>query len=776
MAIALLLKATLAIATAATLQTTIGRRASAATRHLAWIGVIVALLLMPVVTLAVPHWIVDLPGPVRSHQLFDSVLSQGDDGRLPRTDLHLPAGTRPQPDLQSARASRQQDQPPGSFWSGILEPPPPATSALVIYLLGVVLLLLRGVIDLTQAHRLAGRAEELSGRDWAGLLEHCRARLRVGTRVRLLRSPETAVPMVVPARGAAILVPMAADDWSDDRRRAVLLHELAHVARRDCQTQGLATLACALYWPHPLVWWVARRVRAERELACDDRVLASGTSARDYAEHLLEIAYALRPQAQPRLAVAMASRGQLEHRILAVLDAARNRATPAARPSAIAAAAAAVMFVTLATVDARIVDPSSRPESAAGTSARAVPPASSSVEAPLVAPDAGQSGPPALPQRGSRALAATGTWSVRSTDRGRVQVVFSDDGRRSFGTSVTLPVGTGVPQLLSGTGGPVQFTIHRDAGSLMFEGVLRSGVGGGTVVFSPDDTFATRLVQRGLARPDAGQLQVLALADIGNAFFDELRDQGYAMPDLPLLMRSAEHGVNAGYVREMADAGYKLGTLDALITLRDHGVDGEYVRELGSYDLRGLPPYELQRARDHGVNGQDLRDLSRLGYRHLSLGDIIQLRDHGVTAAYITAMDDVGYRNLAMTQLVTLRNHGIDATYVRAMAGAGLRSLTVDQLITARNHGLEPGYVRDLHSVGYTSLSLDDLVQLRNHGVDVSYVRAFRDLGYRGLGVQDLTALRNAGVSPEEARDANKRAGTRLSVDQLRRLASSGHL
>jgi bla regulator protein blaR1 len=107
----------------------------------------------------------------------------------------------------------------------------------------------------------------------------------------------------------------------------VLLHELAHVARHDCLTQTLAALMCALYWMHPGAWWIARRLRVERELACDDRVVSTGTDAQDYAGHLLELAYALRPAA-PALAVTMAAPGQLEGRLRALLDTRRRRGVP----------------------------------------------------------------------------------------------------------------------------------------------------------------------------------------------------------------------------------------------------------------------------------------------------------------------------------------------------------------------------------------------------------------------------------------------------------------
>jgi hypothetical protein len=126
-----------------------------------------------------------------------------------------------------------------------------------------------------------------------------------------------------------VLVPAAADGWSAERRRVVLLHELAHVARRDCLAQMVAALACALYWIHPGVWYAARRMRVERELACDDRVLAAGTRARSYAAHLLEVARAFRPAGGVSpVAVSMARPSHLEGRMLAVLDAVRSRRTP----------------------------------------------------------------------------------------------------------------------------------------------------------------------------------------------------------------------------------------------------------------------------------------------------------------------------------------------------------------------------------------------------------------------------------------------------------------
>src|SRR5205085_5416457 len=132
-------------------------------------------------------------------------------------------------------------------------------------------------------------------------------------RVQLLRGAGATMPMTWGLFRSVILLPGQADQWSGARRRVVVLHELAHIQRRDCLTQFLAQVACALYWFHPLAWLAARRLRREREQACDDRVLLAGSRASDYAWHLLDIARSLRSARCAAFAtVAMARRSQLE--------------------------------------------------------------------------------------------------------------------------------------------------------------------------------------------------------------------------------------------------------------------------------------------------------------------------------------------------------------------------------------------------------------------------------------------------------------------------------
>jgi HEAT repeat protein len=163
--------------------------------------------------------------------------------------------------------------------------------------------------------------------------------------VVVVESETVATPMVCGVWRPLIVMPKSAAEWSDERRRVVVLHELAHIKRRDCLTQAVAQIVCAAYWFNPLAWLAARRLRAERERACDDFVLAAGATRADYASHLLDIAQTMqRRQLSPLAGVAMARPSQLEGRLLAILDPAIRRS------SALYARLASVASVLLITV------------------------------------------------------------------------------------------------------------------------------------------------------------------------------------------------------------------------------------------------------------------------------------------------------------------------------------------------------------------------------------------------------------------------------------------
>jgi TonB family protein len=144
-------------------------------------------------------------------------------------------------------------------------------------------------------------------------------------------------------RPARLLLPPGASSWSDDRIRAVLYHEFAHVARADWMVQIASQVVLAVLWFHPLAWLACRQLRHDSERACDDAVLRRGVDAPDYASHLVALARACRRSQWSAWmpALPMARPSAFERRITAMLNPRLDRRPLSLRAATVVAAALA---------------------------------------------------------------------------------------------------------------------------------------------------------------------------------------------------------------------------------------------------------------------------------------------------------------------------------------------------------------------------------------------------------------------------------------------------
>jgi HEAT repeat protein len=190
---------------------------------------------------------------------------------------------------------------------------------------------------------------------------------------RLVMSDRIEMAFACAALTPTIVLPEAAEQWSDERRRAVLFHELAHIKRHDLLGHTLGRFACALYWFHPLVWTAAKNMRNESERACDDLVLSCGALPSEYAQHLLDMVTSVRHHGAPVMALPMARKKEFEGRMLAILDPAIRRSSPGRMQSALVVASLSALSLTVAAVAPASVA-SASPSSASAVAGRAPAP------------------------------------------------------------------------------------------------------------------------------------------------------------------------------------------------------------------------------------------------------------------------------------------------------------------------------------------------------------------------------------------------------------------
>ncbi len=298
------------------------RGRSAASRHLVWTAAAAAVLALPFLSVSLPAL------PVAASALVLDV------GVLFRTT------TTAHPDAATAQ-SRQPTSAPAPARS-LPWRPDWRLSLMLLWAAGSAAAFAQMLIACAGMRRIRRAARPSPDRRLSVELAQ---ELGIRHAVEVLETAEGTMPMTFGIVRPAVFLPSDAAEWTEERRRIVLLHELAHVSRGDVATQLLARLAVILNWWNPLAWTAWREFLKERERATDDLVLHAGACASDYASHLLEVARAM--HSAPNLgwaAVAMARRSQLEGRLIAILDSGVDRKTTG-RASALATALVAVAIV-----------------------------------------------------------------------------------------------------------------------------------------------------------------------------------------------------------------------------------------------------------------------------------------------------------------------------------------------------------------------------------------------------------------------------------------------
>lgn len=189
-----------------------------------------------------------------------------------------------------------------------------------IYCLGLAFMLLRMAVSLLQVRALKTTGISAPGQVWDGFITEWSARLNITRPVRLYLSSKVNVPMMMGAVKPVILLPIATmSHLNTEQLEAILLHELAHIKRHDYLLNMMQAIGETILFFNPFVWLLSGMIRKERELCCDDMVVASATSPLPYAK-ALAIIESTRIQDNTLALAATGNKHQLFHRIKRIME------------------------------------------------------------------------------------------------------------------------------------------------------------------------------------------------------------------------------------------------------------------------------------------------------------------------------------------------------------------------------------------------------------------------------------------------------------------------
>src|SRR6185295_18060104 len=134
-------------------------------------------------------------------------------------------------------------------------------------------------------------------------------------------------------------------ELSPAQLKAIVVHEMAHIRRRDNLTSAIHMIVEAVFWFHPLVWWIGTRLVDERERACDEEVLRLGNEPIVYAEGMLQVCKTYLES--PLRCVSGVTGSNLKKRVRAILFGSLARDLNFAKKLLLASAAACLLALSL---------------------------------------------------------------------------------------------------------------------------------------------------------------------------------------------------------------------------------------------------------------------------------------------------------------------------------------------------------------------------------------------------------------------------------------------
>jgi beta-lactamase regulating signal transducer with metallopeptidase domain len=234
--------------------------------------------------------------------------------------------------------------------SEIILPGSSAVAIVVFWILIAALATLRIFVGLWKLRRLRSGSLPLLASNLTPAIQEIVARFQSTRQVAVCTSSAVGIPTAIGFFRPVILLPeWVLQELSEEELKVVLLHEFAHLRRWDDWTNLAQKLVRTVFFFHPAVWWIERRLSLEREMACDEMVLAETENPQAYAECLVSLAE--KSFVRRGLALAQAMFGHARGtslRLAQILNGSRPNSSRAFKPAlGLAMAAAAFGIVTL---------------------------------------------------------------------------------------------------------------------------------------------------------------------------------------------------------------------------------------------------------------------------------------------------------------------------------------------------------------------------------------------------------------------------------------------
>ena len=441
---------------------------------------------------------------------------------------------------------------------------------------------------------------------------------------------------------------------SQDQLQAVIAHELAHIRRLDAFVNVFQVCVETLLFYHPAVWWLNRRIRAEREHCCDETAVSVCGDAVEYARALTLME---EWRSAPRLVMA-ANRGPLTERVVRVLG--LKTLSTGIRSIGLTGS---LLCLTAALAAGNALLGMAHPRSARASSILQATPKAETPQQP--------SAKPATAAKPSTAQSETPAPAPNPAPSSSSYI----DAMKAAGLD-----NLSIDELVA----------------LKTQGV------------TPE--YVRQMHDLGL-HPDADGLVGLKVQGVTPEYVKELRAMGFN-PDQDQIIGMKVQGVTADYVKGLKEVGIQADA-DDIVGLKVQGVTPEYVRDLRAAGLK-VDSGDVVGLKVQGVTPAYVQGLKAQGIE-VNSDDVVGMKVQGVTPEYIRDIRALGFHPSA-DEIVGMKVQGVTPEFIKALQAAGFKP-SIDDIVGAKVQGITPEFIDEARKHGFQNLTIEKLIELKRLGI-----------------------------------------------------------
>src|SRR5690242_1539296 len=609
--------------------------------------------------------------------------------------------------LTSAAGTLETTAAEPASQSGLLQTPAEAAAGPLVWLvelwfLGVVIFSVRTLGGIAVLERLRRKAATPLSHSLLAACHELQWAMGLERVVRYCESAHIGAPAVLGWFRPVVMLPVnAITGLSEAQLRAVIAHELAHIKRYDAFVNLFQIAAESVLFYHPAVWWLSKRIRAERENCCDDAAIAVCGSPVEYARALTLME---EWRSVPELALA-ANSHPLAARIKRLLGrpALESGLRTAGLSAGLICLAAAVLagnaFFGVARTHAAPQTPAAQASKTERPSVIVIQAQREARQTPQPAPQPAQ--PEAGPQPEQTPQPPQGAQPAQ-TPQPAPKSSYIDSLKAEGIDNVSLD--DLIALKVQGVTADYVHEIHAAGLKPSVEELIGMKVQGITPEY-------IRQMKDLALKTDVDNLIGMKVQGVTPEYVKEMRA---AVPDLKSdeLIGMKVQGITPDYVRQMKEL--QLDTnADNLIGMKVQGITPGYVKEMRAA-VPGLKSDELIGMKVQGITPEYIKQVHDLGLK-AGADEAMGMKVQGVTPEYIQGIRATGL-NPDVDELIGMKVQGVTPEYIKSLQSAGLK-FDVDELIGAKVQGITPEFIEKARSHGFKTSDLDKLIQLKHSGV-----------------------------------------------------------